>query len=166
LRAVKKALDILNKLAALDGVRAVVLVSGDGLPLESVVNDAALDADELAALARDGAAAARAMVEDIEQGQFIQGVIEYSKGAVLLTNLPLRMTLAVVTSREGNKAALWNAAATLFPEVIRALYRLSARAGAYKDNSRVRPEYEASARPEMRGAKTLAEINRAPGRRN
>lgn len=121
MRAVKKALDVLNKIAALDGVRAVLLVSGDGLPLESVVNDAALDADELAALTRDGAAAARAMVEDIEQGQFIQGVIEYSKGAVLLTNLPLRMTLAVVMSREGNKAALWNAAATLFPEVIRAL---------------------------------------------
>jgi hypothetical protein len=31
------------------------------------------------------------------------------------------MTLAVVMSRAGNKAALWNAAATAFPEVIRAL---------------------------------------------
>ena len=117
----KKATEVLNKIAALDGVRAVVLVSGDGFPLESVIKDEALNAEEVAALARDGAAAAREMVEEMEQGQFVQGVFEYSKGTILLTNLPLRMTMAVVMSRGGNKAALWNAAATAFPEVIRAL---------------------------------------------
>jgi len=118
---VKKATEVLNRIATLDGVRAVVLVSGDGFPLESVIRDETLNAEEVAALARDGAAAAREMVNDMEQGQFVQGVFEYSKGAILLTNLPLRMTLAVVMSRGGNKAALWNAAATAFPEVIRAL---------------------------------------------
>jgi predicted regulator of Ras-like GTPase activity (Roadblock/LC7/MglB family) len=118
---VKKAMEVLNKIAALDGVRAAVLVSGDGFPLESVIKDEALNVEEVAALARDGAAAAREMAENIEQGQFVQGVFEYSKGAILLTNLPLRMTLAVIMSRGGNKAALWNAAATAFPEVIRAL---------------------------------------------
>lgn len=117
----KKATEVLNKIAALDGVRAVVLVSGDGFPLESVIKDEALNAEEVAALARDGAAAAREMVEEMEQGQFVQGVFEYSKGTILLTNLPLRMTMAVVMSRGGNKAALWNAAATAFPEVVRAL---------------------------------------------
>lgn len=117
----KKATEVLNKIAALDGVRAVVLISGDGFPLESVIKDEALKAEEVAALARDGAAAAREMVEEMEQGQFVQGVFEYSKGTILLTNLPLRMTMAVVMSRGGNKAALWNAAATAFPEVIRAL---------------------------------------------
>ena len=117
----KKALDVLNKIAALDGVRAVVIVSGDGFPLESVIRDLAFDADELAALARDGAAAAREMVENLEEGQFVQGVFEYSKGSILLTNLPLRMTLAVVAARGRNKAELWNAAASLFPEVLRAL---------------------------------------------
>ena len=117
----KKATEVLKKIAALDGVRAVVLVSGDGFPLESVIKDEALDAEEVAALARDGAAAAREMVEEMEQGQFVQGVFEYSKGTILLTNLPLRMTMAVVMSRGGNKAALWNAAATAFPEVVRAL---------------------------------------------
>ena len=117
----KKATEVLSKIAALDGVRAVVLVSGDGFPLESVIKDEALNAEEVAALARDGAAAAREMVEEMEQGQFVQGVFEYSKGTVLLTNLPLRMTMAVVMSRGGNKAALWNAAATAFPEVVRAL---------------------------------------------
>ena len=117
----KKALDVLNKIAALDGVRAVVIVSGDGFPLESVIRDLTLEADELAALARDGAAAAREMVENLEEGQFVQGVFEYSKGSILLTNLPLRMTLAVVAARGSNKAELWNAAASLFPEVLRAL---------------------------------------------
>lgn len=117
----KKATEVLNKIAALDGVRAVVLVSGDGFPLESVIKDEALNAEEVAALARDGAAAAREMVEEMEQGQFVQGVFEYSKGTILLTNLPLRMTMAVVMSRRANKAALWNAAATAFPEVVRAL---------------------------------------------
>jgi len=118
---VKKALDVLNRIAAVDGVRAVILVSGDGFALESVVKDDVLNVEEIAALARDGAAAAREMVENIEQGQFVQGVLEYSKGAILLTNLPLRMTLAVIMSRRGNKAAIWNAAAALFPEVVRAL---------------------------------------------
>ena len=117
----KKATEVLKKIAALDGVRAVVLVSGDGFPLESVIKDEALDAEAVAALARDGAAAAREMVEEMEQVQFVQGVFEYSKGTILLTNLPLRMTMAVVMSRGGNKAALWNAAATAFPEVVRAL---------------------------------------------
>jgi len=118
---VKKAEDILNKFAALDGVRAALIVSGDGFPLEAVIADDALDADELAALARDGAAAARDMVENLEGGQFVQGVFEYSQGSILLTNLPLRMTLAVVAAKGSNKAALWNAAASLFPEVLRVL---------------------------------------------
>jgi predicted regulator of Ras-like GTPase activity (Roadblock/LC7/MglB family) len=118
---VKKALEILNKFAAVDGVRAVVLVSGDGFPLESVISDDALDADEVAALARDGAAAARDMVENLDGGQFVQGVLEYSKGSVLLTNLPLRMTLVTVAAKGSNKAALWNAAASLFPEVLKIL---------------------------------------------
>ncbi len=117
----KRAMEVLNKIAALDGVRAAVIVSGDGFPLESVIKDETLSAEEVAALACDGAAAARDMVQNMEQGQFVQGVFEYSKGAILLTNLPLRMTLAVVISRGGNKAALWNAAATAFPEVIKAL---------------------------------------------
>jgi len=56
---VKRAMEVLDKIAALDGVRAVVLVSGDGFPLESVIKDDALNAEEVAALARDGAAAAR-----------------------------------------------------------------------------------------------------------
>ena len=117
----KKALEILNKFAAVDGVRAVLIVSGDGFPLESVISDDSLDAEELAALARDGAAAAREMVENLDGGQFVQGVFEYSKGSVLLTNLPLRMTLAIVAAKGSNKAALWNAAASLFPEVLRVL---------------------------------------------
>jgi predicted regulator of Ras-like GTPase activity (Roadblock/LC7/MglB family) len=118
---VKKTVEVLNKIAAVKGVRAALLVSGDGFPLESVIADDAFDADELAALARDAAAAARDMVENLEGGQFVQGVIEYSKGSILLTNLPLRMTLAVVAAKGSNKAALWNAAAALFPEVLRAL---------------------------------------------
>ena len=65
----KKATEVLKKIAALDGVRAVVLVSGDGFPLESVIKDEALNAEEVAALARDGAPAAPEMVGEIEQGQ-------------------------------------------------------------------------------------------------
>jgi len=118
---VKKALDVLNKIAALDGVRAVVIVSGDGFPLESIIRDSAFDADELAALARDGAAAARDMVGNLDGGQFVQGVFEYSKGSIVMTNLPLRMTLVIVAAKGSNKAALWNAAASLFPEVLKIL---------------------------------------------
>ncbi|UCH78901.1 MAG: roadblock/LC7 domain-containing protein [Candidatus Coatesbacteria bacterium] len=117
----KKATDVLDKIAGTAGVRAVMLISGDGLPLEAVVKDDTLRAEEVAALARDAAAAARDMVYELEEGQFVQGIFEYSKGVVLLTNLPLRMTLAVITSPEANKAQLWNTAAALFPEVVRAL---------------------------------------------
>jgi predicted regulator of Ras-like GTPase activity (Roadblock/LC7/MglB family) len=114
-------MDVLQKLAALDGVRAVLIISADGFPLESVINDKTLDADELAALVRDGAAAARGMAEEVDSAQFVQGVFEHSKGSILLTNLPLSMTLAILAGKGGNKPALWNAAATHFPEVIRAL---------------------------------------------
>jgi len=118
---VKKALDVLHRIAGTSGVRAVMLVSGDGLPLEAVVKDDTFDAEEVAALARDAAAAVRDMASGLEEGQFVQGIFEYSKGVVLLTNLPLRMALAVIASREANKAHLWNTAAALFPEVVRAL---------------------------------------------
>ncbi len=117
----KKADKVLAKLAALEGVRAVMLVSGDGLPLESVLHDTSLGAEELAAAARDGAAASRRIVSDLDCGQFVQGVVEYSKGTVLVTNLPFQLALVVVATRNVNKAALWNAVATHFNEVLNAL---------------------------------------------
>ena len=117
----KKAEVVLNKLAALPGVRAVMLVSGDGLPLEAVMRDETLNADELAAIARDGVAATRQMVAEIDGGQFVQGVVEYSKGTVLVTNLPLAMTLIVLATRSVNKADLWNGVAAHFAEVLKAL---------------------------------------------
>ena len=117
----KKAEEILGKLAALEGVRAVILVSGDGFPMESVIKDDALHADELAAVARDGAAATRQMVAELDGGQFVQGIVEYSKGTVLVTNLPLQISLVLVATRNANKAALWNAAASHFGEVMKAL---------------------------------------------
>ncbi len=98
-----------------------MLVSGDGFPLEAVTNDASLVTEEVAALARDGAAAARRMVAELDEGQFIQGIIEYSKGTVLFTNLPLQMTLVLVGARGADKGALWNAAAANFREVVSAL---------------------------------------------
>jgi predicted regulator of Ras-like GTPase activity (Roadblock/LC7/MglB family) len=104
-----------------EGVRAAVLVTGDGMPLEYVVKDAALNPEEVAALLRDGVAALRRMLAELEQGQLVQGVLEYSKGTVLFTNLPLNMTLALVAARGANKAELWNATATHFPEVLAAL---------------------------------------------
>ncbi len=117
----KKAEEVLNKIAALEGVRAVMLVSGDGFPMETVMRDANLNADELAAVARDGVTATRRMVAEIDGGQFIQAVVEYSKGTVLVTNLPLAMTLIVVATRNVNKATLWNGVAAYFAEVVRAL---------------------------------------------
>lgn len=91
------------------------------MPLESVINDASLSAEEMAAACRDGAAASRQMVAELDGGQFIQGVVEYSKGTVLVTNLPLQMALVVVATRQVNKATLWNAVAAHFQEVIKAL---------------------------------------------
>jgi predicted regulator of Ras-like GTPase activity (Roadblock/LC7/MglB family) len=117
----KKAKEVLAKLAAVEGVRAAVLVSGDGFPLEAAVRDAALAPDELAAVARDGVAAVRRMVAELGQGQFIQGVLESAQGSILFTNLPAQLTLVLVAARGANKAALWNAAAAHFADVMAAL---------------------------------------------
>lgn len=117
----KKATEVLNKLAAVEGVRAAVLVAGDGFPLEAVVKDEALSADEVAALVCDGVGAIRGMLSELEGGQFVQGVLEYSKGSLLLTNLPLKMTLVLIAARSANKARLWDAVAANFKEILAAL---------------------------------------------
>jgi len=117
----KKTYEVLHKLAAVEGVRAAVLVSGDGIPLEAVVKDAALDAEMVAASLRDGAGAVRRVLAELDLGQLAQGVIESSQGTVLITNLPLNMTLVLVAARGANKAALWNAAVQHFREVMAAL---------------------------------------------
>jgi len=117
----KKAFEVLNKLAAVEGVRAAVLVAGDGFPLEAVVKDETLRTEEVAALTCDGVGAIRSMLAELEGGQFVQGVLEYSKGAVLITNLPLKMTLVLIASRSANKARLWDAVAANFKEVMAAL---------------------------------------------
>lgn len=117
----KQAQAVLSKIAGVEGVRAVLLVSGDGFPLETVIGAGSLPADEVAAIARDATAAARKLVEELDQGQLIQGLLEYSKGAVLFTNLPLGMTLIVVARKGVNKAALWNATASNFREILKAL---------------------------------------------
>jgi predicted regulator of Ras-like GTPase activity (Roadblock/LC7/MglB family) len=114
----KKAEKVLARFTDIAGVRAAMLASADGLPMESVIRDEGLAADELAALARDVAAVARRTVKELDDGKFVQGLLEYSKGAVLYTNLPMELLLVVVAARNVNKAHLWNAAARNFADVV------------------------------------------------
>jgi predicted regulator of Ras-like GTPase activity (Roadblock/LC7/MglB family) len=110
----KQASDLLKKIADNQNVRAVVLTDGDGFAMEKEIRDNNIDADFLAVISRDMVAAARKMFFELDKGQFMQGVIEYSNGVVLFTNLPRGAYLVVLTSKNANKAKVWDSIAGNF----------------------------------------------------
>lgn len=110
----KQATDILKRIADNQGVRAAVLTSGDGFAMEKEIRDSSIDGDFLAVISRDVVAAARKMFFELDKGQFMQGVFEYSNGVVLFANLPRGAYLVVIASKNVNKAQIWNSVAGNF----------------------------------------------------
>ena len=110
----KQANDLLKKIAESKNIRAVVLTTGDGFAMEKEIRDKSLDSDLLAVISRDVVVAARKMFFELDKGQFIQGVFEYTNGVVLFANLPRETYLIVLASKNVNKAQVWDSVAGNF----------------------------------------------------
>jgi len=112
---------LLSELAGLSSVKAAILISDDGLPLENVVGDPTVDADEVAALARDGVFHLRKMLGDLGGSRLVQAIIEHTNGSVLFANLPYDVTLVVLAKKGSNKGEIWNAVVARFPRLIKSV---------------------------------------------
>lgn len=78
--------EVVRGLAARDGVDAVVVVSGDGLPIDQVSRNG-LDADAVAALAASLAQGARRLGNAVDCTQLTTGVLEFDKHLVIFAPL-------------------------------------------------------------------------------
>lgn len=112
---------LLSELAELPSVKAAILISDDGLPLENVVGDPTVSADEVAALARDGAFHLRKMLDDLGGSRLVQAIIEHTDGSVLFANLPYDITLVVLSKKGSNKGEIWNAVVARFPRLVKSV---------------------------------------------
>jgi predicted regulator of Ras-like GTPase activity (Roadblock/LC7/MglB family) len=112
---------LLKELADITSVKAAILISEDGLPLEKVAGEPTVNADEVAALARDGAFHIRKMLKDLGGARFVQAVIEHTNGSLLFANLPYGVTLVVLVGKGSNKGEIWNAVVARFPRLIKSI---------------------------------------------
>jgi predicted regulator of Ras-like GTPase activity (Roadblock/LC7/MglB family) len=112
---------LLYELTENPSVKAAVLISDDGLPLENAVTDPAVNAEEVAALARDGVFRIRKMLESINGSRLVQAMIEHTNGSILFANLPYDVTLAVLIRKGSNKSEIWNAVVSRFPRLIKSV---------------------------------------------
>lgn len=112
---------LLSELAEQPSVKAAILISDDGLPLENVVGDPTVNADEVAALARDGAFYVRKMLDDLDGSRLVQAIIEHTDGSILFANLPYEVTLVVLIRKGSNKGEIWNAVVSRFPRLIKSI---------------------------------------------
>ncbi len=117
--ALEKAKDLLAELATNPSVKGALLISKDGLPLESVTGDESINAEEIAAVARDGASHLRKMLRDINGSRLVQAIVEHTNGAMLFTNLPYDVTLVVLIEKGSNKGEIWNSVVARFPRLIK-----------------------------------------------
>lgn len=89
--------DVVRGLAARDGVDTVVVVSGDGLPIDHA-SRTPCDADALAALTVTLLRAATRLGETAERGDLTRAVFEYGGGLAIIAQLGEGNALLVVAS--------------------------------------------------------------------
>jgi predicted regulator of Ras-like GTPase activity (Roadblock/LC7/MglB family) len=89
--------EVVQSLAARDGVEAVLLLSGDGLPIEHS-GRAAFDSETVAALAATLAQHAARLGAGAEQGELVTGVLEFASGLLILARAGAEDWLAVLAA--------------------------------------------------------------------
>jgi predicted regulator of Ras-like GTPase activity (Roadblock/LC7/MglB family) len=87
--------EVIQRLAARDGVEGVLLVSDDGLPIEHAAR-ARLDAEAVAALAATVARHAARLGEGAGLGDIATGVLEFGLGLLILARAGADDWLAVL----------------------------------------------------------------------
>lgn len=76
--------EVVKRLAARDGVDAVLLLSGDGLPIEHAAR-APFDAETVAALGATLAQHGGRLGQGAARGQLLTAVLEYPEGLLVLS---------------------------------------------------------------------------------
>lgn len=93
--------EVVQSLAARDGVDAVLLLSGDGLPIEHAARSA-FDSETVAALAATLAQHAARLGHGAARGALITAVLEYGGGLVLLARAGTGDWLAVLATSDAD----------------------------------------------------------------
>jgi predicted regulator of Ras-like GTPase activity (Roadblock/LC7/MglB family) len=89
--------EVVQSLAARDGVEAVLLLSGDGLPIEHAARTA-FDSETVAALAATLAQHALRLGQGAGQGELVTGVFEFDGGLLILARAGAADWLAVLAN--------------------------------------------------------------------
>jgi len=97
--------ELVHGLAARDGVQAVVLVSGDGLPIQHAVNSA-VEPETIAALAATLGQHATQLGEGAGRGELRTAVLEYGDGLLLLSRAGAADWLAVLAHAQADIGSL------------------------------------------------------------
>jgi predicted regulator of Ras-like GTPase activity (Roadblock/LC7/MglB family) len=92
---------VVRGLAARDGVEAVLLVSGDGLPIDHA-SSITFDPETVAALAATLAQHFTRLGTGAGRGEIAAAVLDYEKGIIVLRRLPTGDWLAIFASTEAD----------------------------------------------------------------
>ena len=93
--------EVVQRLAARDGVEAVLLLSGDGLPIEHATRGA-LDQETVAALAATLARHAVGLGQGAGLGDVVTGVLEFGRGLFVLARAGADDWLAVLARADAD----------------------------------------------------------------
>jgi predicted regulator of Ras-like GTPase activity (Roadblock/LC7/MglB family) len=93
--------DVVHGFAERDGVEAVVVVSGDGLPIDQVIREG-LDAEAVAALTATVAQGARRLGQTFDGARFTTGVLEFENQLVVFSEVGAENLLFVLIAPDTN----------------------------------------------------------------
>jgi predicted regulator of Ras-like GTPase activity (Roadblock/LC7/MglB family) len=93
--------EVVKSLAGRDGVDAVLLLSGDGLPIDHAAR-APFDAEAVAALAATLAQHAARLGEGATRGQLATAVLEFGNGLLVLSRAGSEDWLAILATPDAD----------------------------------------------------------------
>lgn len=93
--------ELVQSLAARDGVEAVLLLSGDGLPIEHAARGA-FDSETVAALAATLAQHAVRLGQGAGRGTLTTAVLEFGEGLLVLASAGTGDWLAILAARDAD----------------------------------------------------------------
>lgn len=93
--------EVVQRLAARGGVDAVLLLSGDGLPIDHAASTS-FDADTVAALAATVAQHAVRLADGTGRGEFTTAVLEFGAGVLVLARAGADDWLLVLAQAEAD----------------------------------------------------------------
>jgi predicted regulator of Ras-like GTPase activity (Roadblock/LC7/MglB family) len=93
--------EVVQSLAARDGVQAVLLLSSDGLPIEHAARGG-FDSETVAALAATLAKHAELLGQGAGRGELVTAVLEYAEGLLVLARAGAGDWLAVLAAPDAD----------------------------------------------------------------